>query len=70
MNVLKQVKELSLLTLKVFKQDHRLPIGLVVSGLCMSPMIIFEVYLMSWLFGFLDSEKGPVFKSEDIIKLY
>lgn len=34
------------------------------------PMVIFEIYIMSWLNGFQNSETGPIYTDNDKMLLY
>ena len=58
------------MTYKVFKRDMRLPVGMSLFGIALGPMIVFEVFLFSWLRGFYDPENGPIRSFSEIYSLY
>ena len=68
--ICKKIKSLSVQTWKVFKLNPHLPIGIILFGLCTGPMVVFEIYLISWLFGFFDPETGPIYDSKEVMRLY
>mmetsp|Transcript_11155 Transcript_11155/g.18730 ORF Transcript_11155/g.18730 Transcript_11155/m.18730 type:complete len:141 (-) Transcript_11155:701-1123(-) len=55
-----KIKSLTVQTAQVCYDNPHLPVGIVILGVLTGPMIVFEIYLMSWLFGFYDPENGPI----------
>lgn len=59
--LLKRLKTLSRNSYKACKYNHNLIFGLLLEMFSGGPMVIFEIYVMSWLNGFYDEEKGPIY---------
>ena len=61
---------LTKLTFKAFKNDKNLLITNLLSPFIEGPMIVIEVYIMSWLFSLMDPDKGPIYDKDTVYQLY
>jgi uncharacterized membrane protein YjfL (UPF0719 family) len=57
----KRIKTLSVNSYKACKYNHNLILGLLLEMFSGGPMVIFEIYIMSWLNGFYNEQTGPIF---------
>lgn len=50
--------------------NKNLLIGFLIIPFTGGPMIVFEIYIMSWLMGFYNPETGPLYEMDEVFKLY
>ena len=66
----KRIKNLSANSYNACKFNSNLKLGLLLEMFSGGPMVIFEIYIMSWLNGFQDSENGPIYTDKEKTLLY
>lgn len=69
-SAVKRIKTLSANSYKACKFNPNLKFGLILEMFSGGPMVIFEIYIMSWLNGFQNSETGPIYTDNEKMLLY
>lgn len=62
-----------LLTKKIFQavlNNKDLMIGYLMVPITGGPIVMFEIYIMSWLQGFYNKETGPIYNIDKVYSLY
>lgn len=69
-SAVKRIKTLSANSYKACKFNPNLKFGLILEMFSGGPMVIFEIYIMSWLNGFQNSKTGPIYTDNEKMILY
>ena len=67
--VFKKIKTLSKKQIVALKSNANLALGMVLVIFVGGPMVIFEIFIMSWLRAF-NVEGGPIKDEDEVYKLY
>lgn len=68
--ILKKIWSLTRQTVVATKENVNLFVCFCFIPFVAGPMIILEVYIMSWLIGFYDKDNGPIYDMDKVYDLY